>query len=155
MARVEESIVIAAPIADVFDVVADYRRALNWMEGFSSFDLVPGPATGVGARVRAAGTLLGFSVETELEIIEYDRPHRLLSRSTTPVNSLTAWLLAEVEAGTRVTFSGEYQLPFALRLAGDRAFEQLVTGQIRQSLVNLRQLFNNPDAPDAPRPRTC
>lgn len=145
MARVEESIVISAPICDVFDVIADSRRALTWMEGFSRFDLLPGPDRGLGARVRATGIFLGFSLETELEIVEYDRPYRLVSRSPGPIKSLTAWQLSEEEAGTRVTFSGDYALPLALRLTGDRAFEHLVAGQIRRSLARLRLLFSTPE----------
>lgn len=140
MARVHESIVVSAPISDVFDLIADYRRALEWMEGFSRFDLMPGPSKGVGARVRAAGTFLGFTLETELEIVEYERPCRLVSRSTGPIKALTTWLLSQDESGTRVSFSGDYSLPLALRLAGDRAFEQVVAGQIRRSLVNLQRL---------------
>ncbi|MGH2461733.1 MAG: SRPBCC family protein [Chloroflexota bacterium] len=140
MAHVKESIVIPAPMSAIFDVIADDRRALEWMEGFSRFELLPGPTNGVGARVRAAGTFLGFTVETELEISEYERPNRLVSRSSGPIKALTTWLLSEDETGTRVTFSGDYILPLPLRLAGDRAFEQLVAGQIRHSLVNLRHL---------------
>ncbi|SRR5579875_3657045 len=140
MARVHESIVVSAPISDVFDLIADYRRALEWMEGFSRFDLMPGPSKGVGARVRAAGTFLGFTLETELEIVEYERPYRLVSRSTGPIKALTTWLLSQDESGTRVSFAGDYSLPLALRLAGDRAFEQVVAGQIRRSLVNLQRL---------------
>lgn len=141
MAHVEECIIIPSPVTDVFDVIADYRRALSWMEGFTCFDLLPGPSSGVGARVRAAGSLLGFSVVTELQIVEYKRPHRLVSRSRSPIQSTTTWQLVETESGTLVTFLGDYQLPFALRLAGERGFEQLVSGRIRRSLAKLRHLL--------------
>src|SRR5579884_252572 len=141
MAHVEEGVDISAPIVDVFDLIADYRSALTWMEGFTRFDLLPGPSRGVGARVRAAGSFLGFALETELEIVAFDAPHRLTSRSQGPIRSITSWILSETESGTRVTFSGDYQLPLALRLAGDRAFEQLVAGQIRRSLANMQRLF--------------
>ncbi len=151
MAHVEESVVIAAPIVDVFDLISDYRHALSWMEGFSRFEILPGPTSGVGARVRAAGTFLGFNLETELEIVEFERPNRLVSRTAGPIRSLTAWVLREVDSGTQVTFTGDYHLPLALRIAGDRAFEQLVTGQIRRSLINLKQLFR----PGVPDPQWC
>ncbi|HVC34101.1 MAG TPA: SRPBCC family protein [Chloroflexota bacterium] len=142
MAHVEESIVVLAPIGDVFDLIADDRRALSWLDGFSRFELMPGPAQGVGARVHAAGAFLGFTLETVLEIVDYQRPHRLISRSVGPITSTTAWLLSETEPGTVVTFTGDYSLPLALRIAGDRAFEQLVAGQTRRSLANLHRLFS-------------
>lgn len=141
MAHVEEHVDLAAPIVDVFELIADHRRALSWMEGFTRFDLLPGPSRGVGARVRAAGSFLGFALETELQIVEFEPPRRLISRSPGPIRSLTSWNLLETEQGTRVTFSGDYHLPLALRFAGDRAFEQLVARQIRRSLANLQRLF--------------
>lgn len=151
MAHIEESVDVPSPIVDVFEVIADYRQALSWLEGFTRFELLPGPSRGVGARVRAAGSFLGFALETELRIVEFEEPRRLVSRSEGPIRSLTAWLLQETEGGTRVTFQGEYQLPLAFRLAGDRAFEQLVTGQIRRSLTNLQRRF----LPSAPNPQSC
>ena len=151
MAHVEDSVVIPVPMVDVFDLISDSRCALNWMEGFSRFELLPGPSTGVGARVRAAGTFLGFTLETELEIVEYERPHRLVSRTAGPIRSITAWVLSETDAGTLVTFTGDYSLPLALRVAGDRAFEQVVVGQIHRSLLKLKQLCS----PGAPGPQRC
>ncbi len=55
---------------------------------------------------------------------------------------MTTWSLEPVEGGTRVTFSGEYQLPFGLRLLGDRAVQEIVGAQIRQSLANLQRRFS-------------
>ena len=54
---------------------------------------------------------------------------------------MTAWTLEEVPGGTRVRFSGNYQLPFGLRLIGDSAVEQIVGSQIRTSLANLQRIF--------------
>jgi carbon monoxide dehydrogenase subunit G len=143
MAHVEEASIIVAPIEQVFDVVADSRQALRWLEGFDRFDHVSGPERGVGARVRAEGRMLGFSVETYLDIVEYDSPYRLISESTKGVRSRTAWILDETEGGTRVSFIGDYTLPLGLRLLGDRALGQLVSEQTRRSLVNLKRLCEN------------
>jgi uncharacterized protein YndB with AHSA1/START domain len=60
MAHVEESAIIAAPAQTVFDLLADHRRALEWLDGFTRFDRVAGPERGVGARVRTEGRYLGF-----------------------------------------------------------------------------------------------
>jgi ribosome-associated toxin RatA of RatAB toxin-antitoxin module len=60
MARVEEQAIIPAPIDQVFDLIADHRRALDWLEGFTRFELVSGPERGVGARVSTEGRMLGF-----------------------------------------------------------------------------------------------
>lgn len=60
MARVVERAVIEAPIDQVFALIADHRRALDWLEGFTRFEHVAGPERGVGARVRTEGRMLGF-----------------------------------------------------------------------------------------------
>jgi ribosome-associated toxin RatA of RatAB toxin-antitoxin module len=60
MARVEEQAIIPAPVDQVFDLIADHRRALEWLEGFTRFEHVKGPERGLGARVLTEGRMLGF-----------------------------------------------------------------------------------------------
>lgn len=60
MAHVEEQAVVSGPIDAVFEYIADHRRALTWLEGFTRFEWVGGPERGVGARVRTEGRMLGF-----------------------------------------------------------------------------------------------
>ena len=151
MAYIEEHAVIAGPIETVFDLISDVRRALSWLEGFSRFDLLPGPERGKGARVRAAGTMLGLPIETILEVVEYSPPTRLVSRSTSPIRSETTWELSETQGGTLVSYIGEYNLPFALRLLGDRAVTEVVSDQTRRSLGNLKRLVES----SAPHSQTC
>lgn len=82
-----------------------------------------------------------FFVTTELEITDFTPPYRLVSRSTEGIRSRTTWDLQPTEDGTRVSFIGEYRLPFGLRLLGDRAVEEIVGAQVRASLANLRRFF--------------
>gem|GEM_PF-6085785 len=56
---------------------------------------------------------------------------------------MTSWTLESVSGGTLVRFSGTYHLPFGLRLLGDSAVEQIVGGQVRNSLVNLQHMFTS------------
>jgi len=60
MAHVAEQGIVNAPIDDVFDLIADPRRALTWLDGFTRFEAISDPERGVGARVRAEGRFLGF-----------------------------------------------------------------------------------------------
>ena len=60
MANVEEQAIISAPIGQVFDLIADHSRALEWLDGFTRFEHLRGPERGVGARVRTEGRILGF-----------------------------------------------------------------------------------------------
>jgi hypothetical protein len=71
VAHVEKSIEIQAPVAEVFAYVADYRHALDWMAGFTEFTPLTDQSAGLGARVRASGRLIGFTISTDLEIVEF------------------------------------------------------------------------------------
>lgn len=73
--------------------------------------------------------------------MDFTPPTRLVSRSAGRVRSETSWLLAPVEGGTLVRFTGDYHLPLALRLVGDRAVETLVSTQVQKSLQNLIRIF--------------
>lgn len=143
MAYIEERAEVAAPIGVVFDLISDYRRALTWMDGFTRFDLLSGPERGVGARVLAAGSVLGFTITTELEVVEFERPYRFVSRSTRPIRSETTWSLGESDHGTWIRYSGTYDLPLAMRFVGEGAITQVVTAQIRRSLENLQRLLED------------
>jgi carbon monoxide dehydrogenase subunit G len=86
---------------------------------------------------------LAFFVSTTLEVVEFSPPRRLVSRSTEGVRSVTTWALETVTNGTLVRYSGEYQLPFGMRLLGDRVVEQVVSTQVRASLANLNRIFTS------------
>lgn len=67
----------------------------------------------------------------------------MVSRSTEGVRSVTTWALQPASEGTLVRFHGEYQLPFGMRLLGDRVVEQVVSTQVRASLGNLIRIFTS------------
>src|SRR5438552_15638207 len=108
MPRVERSATIAVSPEDAFDFVADPANALRWMHNFSRFEPEDPTRRGVGARVTATGSVMGVPITTTLEIVELDRPRRLVSRTTGRLKSQSAWEFAPVEGGTRVGFVGGY-----------------------------------------------
>ncbi len=109
--RIHESIEIEVPVETSFDFVADFNNALKWMHGFNAFQLLTEISFGVGAKVRASGKIRGIPVSTELEIIDFLRPEKLISKSTGIVNSTSAWLFDPTKKGCRVTFWGDYEMP--------------------------------------------
>lgn len=111
MRKVHEAIEIEAPIEVVFDFVADFKNALLWMHGFTRFEAIGETTRGVGAKVRAIGTLRGFPVTTLLEITEFVANTRLVSVSNSGLRSVSAWSFATTCKGTRVSFEGQYEPP--------------------------------------------
>lgn len=149
MPRTERSIEIAAPVEVVFEYVADFRNALRWMHNFSRFEPEPGtPPRGLGARVQATGTAFGIPVSTRLEVVEYVPNQRLASRTTGRVTSASTWTFEPLPGGTRVTFTGSYELPAILaRMIGSGEIERELGQSTEQSLRNLKRNLESAERP--------
>jgi carbon monoxide dehydrogenase subunit G len=140
MPRVERSALIAVTPDVAFAYVADPTNALRWMHGFSRFDPVDPAKRGVGAQVHATGSVFGMPVSTTLEVVEYEPPRRLGSRTTGRLKSYSVWAFEPVEGGTRVTFTGDYDVPGGLlRLMGGGLVERELEKNAESSLSNLKQ----------------
>lgn len=142
MPQVERSATIAVEPDVAFDFVADPSSSLRWMHGFSKFDPVEPGRRGVGARVNASGSVFGFPVATTLEIVEFDRPRRLGSRTTGRLKSYSVWEFAPAPGGTLVTFRGEYDVPSGLlRMIGGPLVDRELEKNAEMSLANLKRVL--------------
>ena len=142
MPKVERWATIAVAPEVAFDFVADPANALRWMHNFSRFEPEDPSQRGVGARVTATGSVMGMPVTTTLEIVELDRPRRLVSRTTGRLKSLSAWEFAPVAGGTRVGFVGDYDLPAGLmRLIGGPLVQRELEKNAEMSLANLKRVL--------------
>lgn len=139
MPAVTGRVFIAAPPEQVFDYVADYRNALRFMHNFEEFRPIGALAAGPGARARAKGRLLGLAVHTTFEIVAYERPGRLVSRSYDGVRGTAVWEFAPQGEGTAVTFSSTYELPRLIRGPLRRAAERAVMQNAGQTLEKLKR----------------
>lgn len=73
-------VVIDAPIADTWAVVADVRLQTEWMREMKRIELTtPGPA-GVGTRGSATVRIFGISVTDPVEVVQFDPPTRYAIR---------------------------------------------------------------------------
>ena len=142
MPRVERSATIAVAPETAFDFVADPTNALRWMHNFSRFEPEDPSRRGVGARVTATGSVMGMPVTTTLEIVELERPRKLVSRTTGRLKSVSAWHVEPAESGTRVGFVGDYDLPTGLmRLIGGPLVQRELEKNAEMSLANLKRVL--------------
>jgi carbon monoxide dehydrogenase subunit G len=77
MVRVRKSVIIARPLVEVFDFVADPRREPLWRTAVTSMAHEGGSASGVGARYRMTGSYEGRSGDAVLTCTEYVRNERV------------------------------------------------------------------------------
>ena len=77
---------IGAPVDEVFDIVADERNEPRYNPRIVRAEKVSSGPVGKGARFVAEPKRMGAKGEMTLEVVEYDRPHRLhnIVRSSYP-----------------------------------------------------------------------
>ena len=80
MAKIAGEILIGRPVAEVFDFVADSRNEPSFNPAMTGVELLTAPPIGRGTRFRARMGRAGTQMLVELT--EFDRPHRLGSRTT-------------------------------------------------------------------------
>ena len=103
MAHITGSIRIEAPPGPVFDTVADSRLEPSFNPAMTTDDLLTPEPIGLGTRFRAR--MANAGMEMLVELIEFDRPHRLGSRTTSPMMETTGTLTCTSEAGaTRLSW---------------------------------------------------
>jgi uncharacterized protein YndB with AHSA1/START domain len=119
MAHIEGEIVIARPVEEVFDCVADERNEPRYNpEMLRSEQVTDGPI-GLGTRFEAEMRIRGGTTPMTIEYTAYDRPHRIGSTSRLSAMEIHGTLTFEpVPAGTRMRWSWDVEPRGLLRLAG-------------------------------------
>ena len=77
MTRICGEVTIAAPVEEVFDLVADERNEPRYNPRIVRAEKLSEGPVGAGARFAAEPKGMGDRGRMTLEILEYERPHRL------------------------------------------------------------------------------
>ena len=106
MARITGHIRIAAPVGQVFDTVADSRNEPSFYPAMTRAELLT-PPIGQGTRFRARMGKAGM--EMLVELTEFERPHRLGSRTTSSMME-TSGTLTFAADGQDTLMSWDWQV---------------------------------------------
>jgi uncharacterized protein YndB with AHSA1/START domain len=103
------------PVEEVFDLVADLRRLPSWDPETNAVEQTSdGDAAQVGARFRVTGRKRKLIPETTMdyEIMEFERPHRIVARGTADEGSGvdTFTFRALPEGGSEVVYETAIEL---------------------------------------------
>jgi uncharacterized membrane protein len=151
MTRVEDSVIVDAPVHAVFEYASDWRRWPDWFEGVSEFRPTSEVTRGTGARYAYRARLMGIQANVETEIREFVEDHGWTGIATRGLPHRTHWRFEAQGESTRFTYALEYQLP--VPLLGAVVDTLFVKGQwgriIGRSLSNLRRHFSHTGAQDA------
>lgn len=111
--RLEQSFVVGRPPEQVFDFVADPARLGEWRIDRGHVEPLTGGPPREGLRLRErVRARKGREFEQVVEYAEFDRPRRLRVRVVEgPMPGDSTWSFEPHEAGTRVDFLAEAELP--------------------------------------------
>jgi carbon monoxide dehydrogenase subunit G len=113
--RIQGQTAIRRPLAEVFDFVADERN--NYDPNVTDAELLTGEPIGIGTRFRSTSVRRGRPVDMIVEIVEYDRPTRLVTVThLAGIDILSTLTLATEDAGTRLLWTSELEPRGLLRL---------------------------------------
>ena len=131
------AVLIARPLDEVFEYVADARNRPSWDESVDTEELTSPEPIGVGSTVRTGFRSMGRPYEYTWEVVEHQPPNRMTIESTSgPFPTTLAYELDGREGGTWVDFSVTGRPTGLLRLLQpliarntqsnlDRGFERL------------------------------
>ena len=107
MARISGRIRIAAPVERVFDTAADSRNEPSFNPAMTGVELLTPLPIGLGTRFRARMGKAGG--EMLVELTEFERPHRLSSRTASSMMETTGRLTFAAE-GDGTVMSWDWQV---------------------------------------------
>ncbi|HEU4513006.1 MAG TPA: SRPBCC family protein [Nocardioidaceae bacterium] len=117
MAHIAGEVTIAAPVEEVFDLVADERNEPRYNPRIARAEKVGDGPVGTGARFVAEPKGMGAKGAMTLQVVDYDRPHRLVSSVRSSYMKVDGSLtFAEVDGGTRLSWDWEMGLVGPMRV---------------------------------------
>ena len=116
MARIDGEIIIAAPVEQVFDMVADERNEPRYNPRIVRAEKTSQGPVGRGARFITQPKGMGATGVMTVEIVDYDRPHRLASSIRSSYMDADGTLtFGQADGGTRMRWSWDMRLRGAMR----------------------------------------
>jgi len=145
MAKFDKTIVIAAPLSDVFDYVSQPEHFPNFLP-IADLQFLTHMHRGVGTRLRYNFTLVGRRMLTECDLTRLELDESLAFHSTRGVTCDWGFTFKEVEGGTQLRWEGEYDIPlgFLDKLLGRSAgMERAMEAAVEDSLQKLKETLES------------
>lgn len=144
--RITADKVLNAPIEDVWAIVTDPERVLNYMSGITRWEVADDIRTGLGARYRMLFRIGAAEVGGLVEVVEFKEPCDLAWTSVTGLDHRGRWRLREAPGNrTRV----EFRLAYVVEGSGlsgwvaERVAAPTVKGHVRRTLQQLERLVEH------------
>jgi carbon monoxide dehydrogenase subunit G len=124
------SVYINRPTQDVFDVIIDPAKQPLWQNSLESAEWTSNGPVGVGSTQKAVAKFLGRKIETELQVTDWEPPHRFSVKGLNgPYPFEITNTLEPQGEGTLLTYSSRAEFGGFFKLA-----EGLVGKQIKKQV---------------------
>ena len=143
MTKVETSIDIRAPLAEVFAYASDYRKWEEWWEGVSDFEPTTELTRGNGTRYAYKAWIAGITLNLETEIHDFAENVGWTDMVIKGPPHRTQWVFEGHDDVTRLTYILEYTLPVPVLgpLLDSLLMRPGWRRRLKKSLRNLKVFF--------------
>jgi Polyketide cyclase / dehydrase and lipid transport len=137
MEVISNTVVIGCGIDETFDYLSDHRNEKEWNPAIESIEKITDGPVRLGTKFRAKWKK---SPLVEMEVVEYDRPHRWATHNGGPIEATVRFRLEPVEGGTQLladfeaTPHGWFKLVFPLFIARMRKDEKANMTYLKSAL---------------------
>lgn len=119
MVRIEGATLIRRPVEDVFDFVADERNEPRYNPSMVRAEKLTDGPIGPGTHWAATVLARGKPLDMDIEVTQYERPHRLASATTMATADVEGVLTFEPDVtGTRMSWSWQLRPKGVYKLMG-------------------------------------
>ena len=123
----------------LFELICTPERLLEWNVSVERAQrLRPDEPVGRGSRARFSGRVLGQTIASESEVVEFEPPWLFATRTVSGPSMTTRFRLAPLDHGTEVFVDVEGRVPGGA--LAERLAAAFLRGELRASLDRLRTL---------------
>jgi hypothetical protein len=145
MPTLTRSIIIEAPIHEVFKYAADWRYWPDWYDGFSDVSPITEVEIGNGAIYAYRMWVLGVPFKAQTEVHDFVENRGWSGRRVEGVPHKTTYVFEDLKPHTRFTTSISYSLPIPIlgRVLCSLFFNRAWRRILEKSLSNLSAHFQD------------
>ncbi len=144
MPKVEESILINAPVAKVFDFIANNPQSMpDWWPPMTLQERVTPPPTQLGSVSRYAYNMMGLEIRGEHEVTAFTPDEHLQVTTTSGLDSMFDFHFADDGGNCRLTVRVDYEVPGGIlgRIANQLVVERKNLEDLQTGLQNLKRMM--------------
>ena len=146
MPEVVKSALLKVPASDIFALLVQAERNVEWVPRLASSERLTSGPTAVGTRFRFGLEFMGMVIDGVDEVVELVPERLIRSRSVEGVTHTSSWELEPVGddgAATMVTYRMDFTLPPGLSRLASRFFnlDALIEEQADGCLRNVRRIL--------------